>query len=271
LAKKLATVIAASTGHRSLGPRPIRTPTPKPIAGQNTATKPDDEGRPRPSFAVRKKRTPTARASAMLRACRRNLSAADRWFCSLNVPSCTAHVPRGRRGNTTTASLLNRPSTGAPNSSVLVPRKATRACRFRVKTGSALVEHKISASLPKPDIYAHNPVQDALVRTKSASSKATTICPHLSLINSRSGFCRSSHSTAHYHFAYRSRLGFRDRGNLLRYHPLRFTLRWGATDGQPHQAHSDNDVGIPSDLCGPNISMPQIKHDPSPQHRNAPR
>jgi hypothetical protein len=27
------------------------------------------------------------------------------------------------------------------------------------KTGSALVEHKISASLPKPDIYAHNPVQ----------------------------------------------------------------------------------------------------------------
>jgi hypothetical protein len=32
-----------------------------------------------------------------------------------------------------------------------------------VKTGSALVEHKISASLPKPDIYAHNPVQDALV------------------------------------------------------------------------------------------------------------
>ena len=94
-----------------------------------------------------------------------------------------------------------------------------------VETGSAPVEHKISASLPKPDIYAHNPVQDALVLTKSASSKATSVCPHLPLINSRSGFCRSSHSTAHYHFGYRSRLGFRDRGNLLRYHPLRFTLR----------------------------------------------
>jgi hypothetical protein len=36
-------------------------------------------------------------------------------------------------------------------------------CRVGVKTGSALVEHKISASLLKPDIYAHNPVQDALV------------------------------------------------------------------------------------------------------------
>ena len=32
------------------------------------------------------------------------------------------------------------------------------------------------------------------------------------------------------------------------------------TEGQPHQAHSDNDIGIPSVLCGPNISMPQIEH-----------
>src|SRR5262249_31693160 len=37
-------------------------------------------------------------------------------------------------------------------------------------------------------------------------------------------------------------------------------------DGQPHQALSDNGVGIPSDLCGPNISIPQIGHDPSPTH-----
>ena len=57
-----------------------------------------------------------------------------------------------------------------------------------VKTGSAPVEHKISASPPKPDIYAHNPVQDALVLTKSASSKATSVCPHFPLINSRSDF-----------------------------------------------------------------------------------
>src|SRR6516165_8829441 len=65
-----------------------------------------------------------------------------------------------------------------------------------VKIGSALVEHKISASLPKPDIYAHNPVQDALVLTKSTSSKATSVCPHLPLINGGSGFCRSSHSAS---------------------------------------------------------------------------
>jgi hypothetical protein len=84
-----------------------------------------------------------------------------------------------------------------------------------ITTGSALAEHKISASSPKPDIYAHNPVQDALVLTKSASSKATSVCPHLPLINSRSGFCRTGHSTAHYHFAYRSRLGFRDPRNDL--------------------------------------------------------
>src|SRR5262249_9337390 len=100
-----------------------------------------------------------------------------------------------------------------------------RTIHIGVKIGSALVEHKISASLPKPDIYAHNPVQDALVLTKSTSCKATSVCPHLPLINGGSGFCRSSHSAAHYHFGYRSRLGFRDRGNLLRYHPLRFTLR----------------------------------------------
>jgi len=29
------------------------------------------------------------------------------------------------------------------------------------QTGSAPVEHKMSALSPKPDIYAHNPVQDA--------------------------------------------------------------------------------------------------------------
>jgi len=133
----------------------------------------------------------------------------------------------------------------------------------------APVEHKISASLPKPDIYAHNPVQDALVLTKSASSKATSVCPHLPPINSRSGFCCGSHSTALYHFGDCSHLGFRDRGNLLRYHPLRFTLRQGAADTQPHQAHGDDDVGIPSDLCGPNISMPQIEHDPSPTAQRA--
>src|SRR5262249_49917945 len=34
-------------------------------------------------------------------------------------------------------------------------------CRRWVKTGSALVEHKISASPPEPDTYAHNPVQGA--------------------------------------------------------------------------------------------------------------
>src|SRR5262249_20206879 len=39
--------------------------------------------------------------------------------------------------------------------------------------------------LPKLDIYAHNPAQDALALTKSASSKATSVCPHLPLINSR--------------------------------------------------------------------------------------
>src|SRR5262249_45474647 len=88
-------------------------------------------------------------------------------------------------------------------------------------------------------------------------------------INSRSGFCRGSHATAHYHLGYRSRLGFRERGDLLRYHPLRFTLRQGAAGGQPHQAHGDDDVGIPSDLCGPNISMPQIEHDPSPTPQRA--
>src|SRR5262249_17863132 len=76
-----------------------------------------------------------------------------------------------------------------------------------------------STRFPLRSRHAHNPVQDALVLTKSASSKATSVCPHLPLINSRSGFCRSSHSTAHYHFGYRSRLGVRDRGNLLRYHP----------------------------------------------------
>jgi hypothetical protein len=92
-----------------------------------------------------------------------------------------------------------------------------------VKTGSAGRAQDFRFA-PKTR-HAHNPVQDALVLTKSASSKATSVCPHLPLINSRSGFCRSSHSTAHYHFGYRSRLGFRDRGNLLRYHPLRFTLR----------------------------------------------
>jgi TRAP-type uncharacterized transport system substrate-binding protein len=54
---------------------------------------------------------------------------------------------------------------------------------------------------------------------------ATLVCPHLPPINSGSGFYRGSHSTAHYHLGYRSRLGFRDRGNLLRYHSLRFTLR----------------------------------------------
>src|SRR5262249_11648232 len=37
-----------------------------------------------------------------------------------------------------------------------------------------------------------------------------------------------------------------------------------APDSQPHQTHGDDDVGIPSDLCGPNINMPQIEHDPSP-------
>ena len=55
LAKKLATVIAPSTGHRALGPRPIRTATPKPIAGQKTATNSDAASRPRPSFASKKR------------------------------------------------------------------------------------------------------------------------------------------------------------------------------------------------------------------------
>ena len=77
--------------------------------------------------------------------------------------------------------------------------------------------------------WSHTTAGDAhagrLVRTKSASGKATSVCPHLPRINSGSRFCRSSHATTHYHFGDRSRLGFRDRGNLLRYHPLRFTLR----------------------------------------------
>jgi hypothetical protein len=57
------------------------------------------------------------------------------------------------------------------------------------------------------------------------SGEATPVCPHLPPINSGSGFCRGRHSTAGYHLGYRSRLGFREHGNLLRYHPLRFTLR----------------------------------------------
>jgi hypothetical protein len=42
--------------------------------------------------------------------------------------------------------------------------------------------------------------------------------------------------------------------------PITPSLSPNPTEGQPHQAHSDNDIGIPSDLCGPNISMPQIEH-----------
>src|SRR6516164_7953375 len=77
--------------------------------------------------------------------------------------------------------------------------------------------------------WSHTTAGDAhagrLVRTKSASGKATSVCPNLPRINSGSRFCRGRHATTHYHFGDRSRLGFRDRGNLLRYHPLRFTLR----------------------------------------------
>src|SRR5262249_34576096 len=93
----------------------------------------------------------------------------------------------------------------------------------RQDTYIATMTHSWREQIQFPSISGR--IQDALVRTKSASSKATSVCPHLPLINSRSGFCRSSHSTAHYHFGYRSRLRLHDRGNLFRYHPLRFTLR----------------------------------------------
>ena len=55
--------------------------------------------------------------------------------------------------------------------------------------------------------------------------RGDAVCPHLPPINRGSGFCRGRHSTAGYHLGYRSRLGFREHGNLFRYHPCRFTLR----------------------------------------------
>jgi hypothetical protein len=51
---------------------------------------------------------------------------------------------------------------------------------------------------PNPTSTRTISVQDAPILTKSASSKATSVCPHLPLINSGSGFCRGRHSTAHY-------------------------------------------------------------------------
>src|SRR5262249_18940451 len=56
----------------------------------------------------------------------------------------------------------------------------------RIRCEAHHVRNPFSASSPKPDIYAHNPMQDAPVRTKSAPSKAASVCPHLSLIDSRS-------------------------------------------------------------------------------------